>query len=60
MTGVIEGLVFYMDITKPDEYYHPATKVEILGLKIPYWKESVQMVKDAALSNKKKDISVGM
>lgn len=49
-----------MDITKPDEYYHPATKVEILGLKIPYWKESVQMVKDAALSNKKKDISVGM
>jgi hypothetical protein len=52
-TGIIEGPGFYMDITKPDEYYHPITGVEIIGFKIPYWKESIQMAKDAALYNKK-------
>ncbi len=52
-SGIIEGPAFYMDITKSDEYYHPATKVEIRGFKIPYWRESLQMANDAALYNKK-------
>jgi hypothetical protein len=52
-TGVIEGPAFYKDITKPDEYYHPITGVEIIGFKIPYWTELLQMAKDAALYNRK-------
>jgi hypothetical protein len=52
-TGIIEGPAFYMDITRSDEYYHPVTKVEILGFKIPYWKESLQMAKDSALYNRR-------
>jgi hypothetical protein len=53
LTGVIEGPGVYFDITKPDEYNHPVTGVQIIGYKIPYWKESLQMAKDAALYNKK-------
>jgi len=52
-TGIVEGPAYYMDITKPEEYYHPTTGVKIVGFKIPYWKESLQMAKDAALYNKK-------
>ena len=52
-TGIVEGPACYMDITKPDEYYHPMTGVDIIGFKIPYWKESLQMAKDAALYNTK-------
>jgi hypothetical protein len=52
-TGIVEGPAFYMDITKPDEYDHPMTGVKIKGFKIPYWKETLQMAKDAALYNKK-------
>jgi hypothetical protein len=51
-TGIIECPACYKDITKPDEYYHPITGVEIVGFKIPYWKESLQLAKDAALFNK--------
>jgi hypothetical protein len=52
-TGIVEGPAFYMDITKPDEYYHPITGAEIIGFKIPYWKESLQMIKEVALHNRK-------
>jgi len=52
-TGIIESPAFYMDITKPDEYYHSITGVKIIGFQIPYWKETLQMVKDAALYNKR-------
>jgi hypothetical protein len=52
-TGIVEGPAFYMDITKPDEYYHPITGVEIIGFEIPYWKESIQTIKEIALYNKK-------
>lgn len=52
-TGIIEGPACYKDITKPDEYYHPITGVEIIGFKIPFWIEALQMAKDAALYNKK-------
>jgi hypothetical protein len=52
-TGLVENPAFYMDITKPDEYCHPITGVEIVGFKIPFWKEAIQMVKDAAFHNTK-------
>ena len=51
-TGIVEGPACYKDITKPDEYYHPITGVKIIDFKIPYWKESLQLAKDAALYGK--------
>jgi len=53
LTGIVEGPGIYSDITKPDVFIHPITGIDIVGFKIPYWKEVVQMAKDAALHNKK-------
>jgi hypothetical protein len=52
-TGIVDGPAFYKDITKPDEYRHPITNIDIIGFKIPYWNETLQLAKDAALFNKK-------
>jgi len=51
-TGLIEGSGVYSDITKQDELKHPITDIELIGFQIPFWKESIQMVKDAALLHK--------
>ncbi|RLD79658.1 MAG: hexapeptide transferase [Bacteroidetes bacterium] len=51
-TGVVNGMGVYSDITKNDEEAHPITGVKIIGFQTPYWKESLQMVKDAALLHK--------
>ncbi|MBS1495161.1 MAG: hexapeptide transferase [Bacteroidetes bacterium] len=51
-TGVVNGPGVYSDITKPDEIVHPITKEKILGFKIPFWSETLNLVKEAALSNK--------
>jgi len=48
-SGLINGPGVYSDITKKDEVKHPITEVSIIGFQIPFWKESLQMVKDAAL-----------
>lgn len=48
-TGIINGVGVYSDITKKDEEIHPITKETINGFQIPYWKESIKMVKEAAL-----------
>lgn len=48
-TGVINGAGVYSDIAKTDEEIHPITKEKIIGFQIPYWKESLKMVKEAAL-----------
>ncbi len=48
-TGIIDGPAVYSDITKADEVIHPITNVEIIGFQVPFWKESIQIVKDAAL-----------
>ncbi len=48
-TGKIEGPGVYSDITKKDEFTHPVTGIEIVGFEIPFWKESLEMVKQAAL-----------
>lgn len=49
--GIIESAGVYSDITKNDETHHPVTGVQIEGFKVPYWEESLNMVKEAALSH---------
>lgn len=46
--GIVNGPAVYSDITKPKCNTHPVTKVEINGFKIPYWEETINMVKKAA------------
>lgn len=48
-TGIVHGPGVYSDITKEDEFKHPLTGVQINGFRIPFWKESLEMVKKAAL-----------
>jgi len=48
-TGIVEGPAVYSDIAKHDETKHPITGIEIVGFQVPYWSESMQMVKEAAL-----------
>jgi hypothetical protein len=51
-TGVIYSKAIYSDITKEPVEYHPVTGVKILGFHVPFWKEVLQLVKDAALLHK--------
>ncbi len=51
-TGKVTGPGVYSDITKPDENNHPVTGTGIPDFQVPYWKETVAMVKAAALANK--------
>ena len=48
-SGIVTGPGVYSDITKEDEYKHPVTGIEIVGFQIPFWVESLQMVRNAAL-----------
>jgi hypothetical protein len=47
-TGIITDTGVYSDITKSEEKIHPVTGVEIVGLQVPFWEETVAMVKKAA------------
>lgn len=47
-TGVVTSDGVYSDITKHDEEIHPVTGVKIKGIQIPYWKESIALVKEMA------------
>ncbi len=47
-TGIINDVGVYSDITKPMEKVHPITGVAIVGLQVPFWNETVTMVKKAA------------
>ncbi len=49
LTGIINGAAVYSDITKIDQQNHPITRIDILGFEIPFWKETLEMVKEAAL-----------
>ncbi|WP_333875353.1 sugar-transfer associated ATP-grasp domain-containing protein [Flavobacterium sp.] len=49
VTGKINGPAVYSDITKSDVIKHPVTGVGIIGFEIPFWTETVEMVKKAAL-----------
>lgn len=50
-TGILSGPGVYSDITKPEEFKHPVTGIIIPGFKIPYWKETMEMVKRASLAH---------
>lgn len=47
-TGQLSGPGIYSDITKPQEKVHPITGIKIIGLQVPFWEETVAMVKKAA------------
>lgn len=47
-TGIISGPGVYSDITKAPENIHPVTGIKITGFKIPFWKETIELVKNAA------------
>lgn len=48
-TGIVEGPGVYSDITKEDIYTHPVSNVDIIGFKVPYFKEALDLAKKAAL-----------
>ena len=47
--GIVTGPGVYSDITKKDEMKHPVTGVAIINFRIPFWIETMEMVKEAAL-----------
>lgn len=51
-TGIVNGNGVYSDITKQDEIVHPVTKTLINGFQIPFWEDTVQLAKNAALLHK--------
>lgn len=48
-TGVLSSAGVYSDITKKEQVYHPVTKEKIPGFQLPFWNETLDMVKRAAL-----------
>ena len=46
--GILTGAGVYSDITKIDEKFHPVTKTEIEGFKVPFWRETLDLAKSAA------------
>ncbi|WP_262511334.1 sugar-transfer associated ATP-grasp domain-containing protein [Pleomorphovibrio marinus] len=50
-SGKVTGAGVYGDITKPDEIIHPVTQVTIKGFQVPFWHETLEMVKKAALKH---------
>lgn len=51
-TGNVNGTGVFSDITKEDLYEHPVTHTKLAGFSIPFWKETLDMIKKAALKNK--------
>jgi hypothetical protein len=47
-TGQVNGPAVYSDITKEEQEYHPVTKVRITGFQVPFWEETLELVKKAA------------
>jgi hypothetical protein len=47
-TGQVNRPGIYLDITKPEVYYHPVTNMPVVGFKIPYWEECKHLVIKAA------------
>lgn len=48
-TGEVIGPAVYSDITKEDVNIHPVTGMKIDGFQIPFWDETIDMVRRAAL-----------
>lgn len=50
-TGKVIGPGVYSDITKDEEIKHPVTGQPVVGFQIPYWSETVALVKQAAIKH---------
>ncbi len=50
-SGVVTGPGVYSDIACAPEVVHPVTKVQIVGFAIPYWEETLDLVRQASLLN---------
>lgn len=48
-TGQVNSPGVYSDITKPFVHHHPITGIKLIGFQIPYFKESVELAREAAL-----------
>lgn len=48
-TGVVNGPAVYSDINRPAVSNHPVTGIAIVGFKVPFWPETLEMVRKAAL-----------
>ncbi|MFT3705711.1 MAG: sugar-transfer associated ATP-grasp domain-containing protein [Agriterribacter sp.] len=48
-TGVVTDSGIYVDVTKEDVFTHPLTGFELIGFKVPFWKECREIVTKAAL-----------
>lgn len=48
-TGIISGPAVYSDITKAPVAIHPVTGEQIVGFQVPFWSESLKMIRAAAL-----------
>ena len=49
ITGKINGVGVYSDITKIDEMFHPVTKTKIIDFEVPFWPEIIDLVKNIAI-----------
>ena len=47
--GKVTGNAVYSDITKTEVEKHPITNKPIFGFQIPFWAETLKMIKDVAL-----------
>ncbi|MCC6289117.1 MAG: hexapeptide transferase [Chitinophagaceae bacterium] len=48
-TGIVTDPGIYTDVTKEDVYKHPLTGIDIIGFKVPFWKECIETTTKAAL-----------
>lgn len=48
-TGVVAGPGVFSDITRTPAESHPVTGVRIIGFAVPYWQETLDLVREAAL-----------
>lgn len=52
-TGMITGKGVYSDITKKDCEIHPISGENIIGIKIPFWEETIKLIKEIAIIDKR-------
>ncbi|MGM1051161.1 MAG: sugar-transfer associated ATP-grasp domain-containing protein [Pseudomonadota bacterium] len=50
-TGSVSGPGVYSDITRSTESVHPLTGTPIEGFAVPYWKEALELVRQASLKH---------
>lgn len=48
-TGVVNGPGVFSDITRQPADTHPVTGVPIVGFQVPYWTETLELVREASL-----------